>query len=248
MPQLRLAIGDATATSKTIIETVGETRKTSLPTADEYIQLAEKEFRNKEWRKASENYTGAIIKDEKNDKYYCFRAKCFTEMGDHNKAIDDYSTAIKLNSNNHEALNNRGLSRSRLSYFRDARDDFYTAYNITKNESYFDNWLSVVEKLKDNATLDEYLMHDGSYKDKVYFCRGKIQIEKGNLNEGKADIIKSKELGNYESKEWLKSNSWWGKMNDSSNPSITDKHPKTFWIIFVLSILLIWIISKILNS
>lgn len=217
MSQLKTALEESTKASQTGKQSVAKTTKTALPTAAEYIQLAEWEWKNKEWRKASEHYTGAIINDEKNDKYYCLRAKCYSEMGDQNKAIDDYSTAIKLNDNNHEATNNRGVCYSRLDYFKAAQEDFYKAYSISKQDIYFNNWINTIERTSDISALNKFLSEhsnksiNSNNKKSLYFLRGELHLNARERDKALEDFAIAKQIGGYfdwHQEELLRSLSW----------------------------------------
>lgn len=218
MSKLRLAMGESKKDQKTSDLTVVEISEPVLQTAVAYFKRAENKRINKQYKDAVKDYTEAIKKNSKIDDYFFYRAMCYSELGIQREAIGDYSTAIKLNSNNGAAFNNRGVCYEELNRSEDAINDFYEAFELDQDDLYFNNWINIVKSSNVTTTLDKYLNHAWPNKDKVYFKRGKILFENGKLTEGREDIIKSKELGNTEANEWLKSNSW--KSSEILNPVI----------------------------
>jgi tetratricopeptide (TPR) repeat protein len=57
-------------------------------------------------------------------------------MGDKQGAIDDYSQAIKLDSNYFCAYNNRGVVREEMGDYRGATEDYNKASKLNLNGKY----------------------------------------------------------------------------------------------------------------
>ncbi|MBS2010372.1 MAG: tetratricopeptide repeat protein [Cyanobacteria bacterium SZAS TMP-1] len=96
--------------------------------ADSHIKL-------KEYKAASEDYSNLIKLESKASGNIINRAKCFYELGDYQKAIEDCTRAIggKLPGNTPLIL--RGQANTKLKNFTDAQRDFDKALQLDPKDS-----------------------------------------------------------------------------------------------------------------
>ncbi len=70
------------------------------------------------------------IVTNKDFDYYFKQADTLFQQGEYEKAIEDYTKAIELNSNFAEAYNNRGLAKGYLNKYDEAIEDFNEAIKL----------------------------------------------------------------------------------------------------------------------
>ncbi|XP_066533682.1 tetratricopeptide repeat protein 32 [Hoplias malabaricus] len=110
----------------------------SLSERTAVLSEAHEEFNNSNFKRAEELYTHFINRCTETGE--CDRdllAIAYNNRGqvkyfrvDFHEAMDDYSTAIKINSHFEVPYYNRGLIRYRLGYFQEAECDFKKALEI----------------------------------------------------------------------------------------------------------------------
>jgi len=65
---------------------------------------------------------------------YYNRGTAYAELGEYDRAIEDYNKAIELNPDLAEAYNNRGIAYAKLGEHDRAREDMLRAGNLFTNE------------------------------------------------------------------------------------------------------------------
>eukprot|EP01018_Ginkgo_biloba_P007867 Gb_16992 [translate_table: standard] len=100
-------------------------------TVDDQIEAAEisKEkgnaaYKAKQWHKAVNFYSEAIVLNGKNATYYSNRAAACLELGRFQQAEEDCSEAISIDKKNVKAYLRRGTAREMLCYYKEAIEDF----------------------------------------------------------------------------------------------------------------------------
>lgn len=181
-------------------------QKPSL-SADEYFKRAEHARINRQYKAAIEDYSEAIKKNSFNSNYYFYRAYCENKLGNNDIAIKDYSKVIELSPNNAAAYNKRGVCYSKYDKAL-AVNDFFKAFEISKEDLYFINWINNLTEESDVTTLNKYMSNDWPNQDKVLFARGKIYLNKKRISDGIDDLRKAMNLGNYEARQILRKSLW----------------------------------------
>ncbi|XP_030638134.1 tetratricopeptide repeat protein 32 [Chanos chanos] len=105
------------------------------------LEEAHAEFNNKNFKQAEELYTQFIkscnetSKCDTNDLAVAFnnRGQIKYLRVDFYEAMDDYTSAIKVNSQFEVPFYNRGLIRYRLGFFEDAESDFRKVLELNSN-------------------------------------------------------------------------------------------------------------------
>tara|TARA_B100001250_G_scaffold188793_1_gene162217 strand:+ start:3741 stop:5498 length:1758 start_codon:yes stop_codon:yes gene_type:complete len=91
--------------------------------------------RNLSWDTAISIWTDNIIKSPSNPVPYWSRAKEYFKIGKYGKAIDDYTSAIDLNSNLVTIIGERGLAYEKQNMFNHAISDYSKMADLNKNDS-----------------------------------------------------------------------------------------------------------------
>ncbi|MBE8949148.1 MAG: tetratricopeptide repeat protein [Quinella sp. 3Q1] len=102
-----------------------------------------------EYALAVENYTVVINVDEKNERAYYWRAWCYDELGDNEKALADLNRLLALNPNyDSNAYNNRAVAYENLGDLEKALADYNKALELDpNNESAKNNRQLLLDKM-----------------------------------------------------------------------------------------------------
>ena len=127
---------------------------------------------------ASVNITDAVVKEVRQSQtvdrsvqvvgdaeMYLRLGDAAYESGEHQRAIEHYDEAIRLNPQDAMAFNNRGMAYGRLGQSKRAIQDFNEAIRLNPQYAYF------------------------------YYLRGLVYGELGKAKEAERDFTKAKELG-----------------------------------------------------
>ncbi len=124
--------------------------------------------------------------DIKNGEAYKLRADCFQKLGENALAHEDYDRARLHGYNSEDLYLNRGICKTSLSMFDDARQDLivYVEKNQEDARGYY--WMANLEYMNmDNKAclryVDEALFLDSTYAD-AYYLRGAVYVEQGKTN------------------------------------------------------------------
>jgi tetratricopeptide (TPR) repeat protein len=110
--------------------------------ADPYLisYLAGEQFyRNGDFDKAISEYTASINRNEEFTQNFISRGNAWMKKRDYNRAIDDYSRAIRLDGNKAEVYNYRGYARAEMAARNSlngmnlAIEDYSRAISINRN-------------------------------------------------------------------------------------------------------------------
>ena len=101
-------------------------------------------------------YLNEAIEIEPNDARFYISRGCFKGTESHEDAIEDYTKAIEIESNNVFAYRLRGDSKRKLGDYQGAINDYSKAIEIYPNKAYLYNYrASAKRKLGDNEGADE---------------------------------------------------------------------------------------------
>ena len=79
---------------------------------------------------------------------YNNRGNVYSNLGEHHKAIDDYTKAIELDPQGAYAYKNRGLAYKNLGEHQKAIDDFYQAGTLYLQENNRDDAIVCINSMK----------------------------------------------------------------------------------------------------
>ena len=101
-------------------------------------------------------YLNEAIEIKPNDARFYISRGCFKGTESHEDAIEDYTKAIEIESNNVFAYRLRGDSKRKLGDYQGAINDYSKAIEIYPNKAYLYNYRSSAKrKLGDNEGADE---------------------------------------------------------------------------------------------
>ena len=101
-------------------------------------------------------YLNEAIEIEPNDARFYISRGCFKGTESHEDAIEDYTKAIEIESNNVFAYRLRGDSKRKFGDYQGAINDYSKAIEIYPNKAYLYNYrASAKRKLGDNEGADE---------------------------------------------------------------------------------------------
>ena len=101
-------------------------------------------------------YLNEAIEIEPNDARFYISRGCFKGTESHEDAIEDYTKAIEIESNNVFAYRLRGDSKRKLGDYQGAINDYSKAIEIYPNKAYLYKYRAESKrKLGDNEGADE---------------------------------------------------------------------------------------------
>ena len=124
------------------------------------------------------------------DLAYAYRADNYFTLGENEKAVADYTAALKL-KNNADYYNNRGILYGVSEDYEKARADFEQAVKIAGKHQFANFNLALISyKQKDSPQallyLGQAIKDEGAFKN-AYLFRAKIYREQGNTQAAEAD-------------------------------------------------------------
>lgn len=131
------------------------------------------------------------------DVAYAYRAENYFSMGENEKAIADYTAALKL-KNNADYYNNRGILYGVNDDFEKARADFEQAVKLAGKHPLANFNLALISYKQNDfpralSYLGQSIKDDGTFKNS-YLFRAKISREQGNIKAAEADERTAKSL------------------------------------------------------
>ena len=122
------------------------------------------------------------------------RGTVYGVKNQHNKAIEDYTRAIKLRPDYAEAYNNRGIDCSNKGEYDRAIEDYAKAIALRFDyaEAYFNRGNAQAEKGDTNSALEDYsiaLVLKPDYVD-AYYNRGAVYLKTERFEEAITDYSK----------------------------------------------------------
>lgn len=136
---------------------------------------------------------------------YYHRGSIFAQQGDHDRAVADYSRAIKLNPKDADAYVFRGLAFGRKGDHCRAIDDFGEAIRLNPRDTkaYYNRGVAYRRKGDPDRAIDDYteaIKLNPEYAD-AYYNRAVAHHAKGDDANANADMRKAAELGHPFAKE-----------------------------------------------
>lgn len=105
-------------------------------------------MKNEKYLDALDHYTRAIILDANNAVYYCNRAAAYSKLNNHEAAIKECQSALRIDPTYSKAYGRLGLAYSSLNKHAEALTSYKKALELEpENESYQNNLALTEEKL-----------------------------------------------------------------------------------------------------
>jgi len=129
---------------------------------------------------------------------YSNRGLAYAELGEHDRAIEDYDKAIELNKEYAEAYYNRGLAYAKLGKYDKAIEDFNKAIELNKEyaKAYNNRGIAYAKQQKYNEAIKDYNEAIELNPDlaEAYYNRGLAYAEQQKYNEAIKDYDKAIKL------------------------------------------------------
>lgn len=118
--------------------------------ADEYMRLGNECIKKEEYQNAIGYYNQVLELKPTHAKCYIGRAKCYYELGDAKKAMDDINEGIKIKINPNVAnyYHGRGLIHSKLGNKESAIEDLQTAAKIYKENGKEEKYQEAMKEIE----------------------------------------------------------------------------------------------------
>ncbi len=154
--------------------------------------------RNKIWKDVITLWNDAISKSPEKPRPYVVRGFVYYNLGQLDKAIDDFSKALELNPKYKDAYNNRSIAYCQLNQFDKAIGDYTKAIDLDPQytAAYYNRGIAY-ENINqwDNALIDftKAISLDPKYTE-AYSNRGVANRNLGHLENAIADYSKAIEI------------------------------------------------------
>ncbi|MBH8576525.1 tetratricopeptide repeat protein [Nostocaceae cyanobacterium CENA369] len=133
---------------------------------------------------------------------YYNRGKANSDVGNKQKAIDDYTEAIKINPSYTDAYYKRGIIRSELGNKQDAIKDYTEVIRLNSNytDAYFKRGFIRYELGNPSGAIEDYteVIRINPNNDAAYYNRGVARQDQGNKQDAIEDYTKAIQINpNY---------------------------------------------------
>jgi len=129
---------------------------------------------------------------------YSNRGLAYAKLGEHDREIEDYNKAIKLNKDYAKAYYNRGIAYAKLGKYDKAIEDFNKAIELNKDyaKAYGNRGIAYAKQQKYNEAIKDYNKAIELNPDlaEAYYNRGLAYVGLGKYNRAREDMLRAGNL------------------------------------------------------
>ena len=178
------------------------------PVAPEKIQPKKSQPDDQDFETHLKKLDLFIEENPKNGDAFYNRACLYISKGDLNRALKDYTEAIRINSENADAYYNRGMARVKMKKYHMAVQDFQKVITLKPafQDAYCNRGNAYYMLGKYDLAVQDYtraLKIDPADGD-VYFNRGLAHLALEQKDEALSDFKKALQLGQKQAEGYLK--------------------------------------------
>ncbi len=156
--------------------------------------------RNEVWKSEFSLWDDTVNKSPGKARPYNNRGIAYGNRGEHDKALSDFNSALRISPNYADAYNSRGVAYARTGKHDKAISDFDHALrsNPKYAKAYYNRGTSYFEKGKFDKAISDFSRALGinSNYAKAYYNRGAAYLRKGEFDKAVSDFDKALQIEN----------------------------------------------------
>lgn len=164
-----------------------------MRTEQEYLEITTRLVEKEDYQGIVDLLTDEVLEQLKSASLYFYRGNALGKLNEYFKAINDYTNAVKYDSNLTVAYNNRGIIWSNLKDYDKAIFDYTIAINKDYSDAYLNRGLAWGKKGESDKAIDDYTkaIMLNKYDPEAYFNRGNSWADKGEYDKAIQDYTTS---------------------------------------------------------
>ncbi len=172
---------------------------------EEYLKQAESNYNNRKYKEFLDNWNNILVLSPNYSTDYAKLAYAENELGEHDKAIEDYTKAIALDNEDIICYNNRAEAYFANKNYKEAVNDWHKYMMEENNQESIDIWVDYFKLAYAEYKIEEYdnaLNHYSVYlknnpnDSNAYNNRGIIWKNKEEYDKAIEDYTKAIALDN----------------------------------------------------
>ena len=186
---------------------------------DVWFAKGQKSFNEKKYKEAINSFTKSISFSKKKDKHtYYYRGMCYLYLNNLERATNDFTLAINLDTNYADAYNNRGLAYFLLNDFGMAFWNYDKAIEIDPKfgQAYLNRasiFLEINNYVRAEIDFKKAIEYDKDNPE-IYFNQGRLFYRQKKYKEAVGEFTKSLNMGLKNPKVFYNRANAYYKMNE----------------------------------
>jgi ATP-dependent 26S proteasome regulatory subunit len=179
--------------------------------AEKFYQTGLEYFKRKDYEKAKQYFTNAILLNNVMSEAYFHRALCYYNLGDYDSALKDYNVAAELDPKNQTIYNNRADCYYKKGDLQSAIKDYTKAitYDPNYTQAYYNRGIAYASSEKYDKAAEDFskVIENEPDNADAYFLRGVCYEYMNQYDKAIEDFKRALDLnpGHTDAKDHLES-------------------------------------------